>query len=341
MDASPNGATSFHFSTDAFPERQRLAAWQEVFGRTVCNLDIEPFDVDSFHSEATVCQMPGLGVLFGTGSVRLFRHTRELIKDGDLSFLAAPSCSYAATQLGRRIECRAGDGVLFTNAEVARVELAAASRFTTFRVPAAAIEPLVGDVSAAVARIVPASTVALLLLVRYLKSAVDTDALATPGLQQIAVTHVYDLLALALGATRDGAEIAKGRGLRVARLTAIKADILAHLGAGDLSLDAVAKRQGISPIYVRKLFEGEDTSFTLFVLDQRLARAHRLLSDPRLADRSIGELAIQAGFNDLSYFNRAFRRRYGATPSDVRAQTRGETQGRTTRRTGLAIQNMD
>ncbi|RVC16943.1 AraC family transcriptional regulator, partial [Mesorhizobium sp. M7A.F.Ca.AU.002.02.1.1] len=25
------------------------------------------------------------------------------------------------------------------------------------------------------------------------------------------------------------------------------------------------------------------------------------------------------GFNDLSYFNRAFRRRYGATPSDVRA----------------------
>jgi hypothetical protein len=33
---------------------------------------------------------------------------------------------------------------------------------------------------------------------------------------------VHDLTALALGASRDAAEIAKGRGLRAARLNAIK-----------------------------------------------------------------------------------------------------------------------
>ena len=159
---------------------------------------------------------------------------------------------------------------------------------------------------------------------RYLKSAIDTDALITPGLQHIAVTHVYDLLALALGATRDAAEVAKGRGLRAARLSAIKADILAHLGMRDLSLDTVAKRHGISPIYVRKLFESEATSFSQFVLGERLARAHRLLSDPRFANRSIAALALEAGFGDLSYFNRAFRRRYGVSPSDVRAVAKGE-----------------
>ncbi|RUX33774.1 helix-turn-helix domain-containing protein, partial [Mesorhizobium sp. M7A.F.Ca.CA.002.09.1.1] len=37
------------------------------------------------------------------------------------------------------------------------------------------------------------------------------------------------------------------------------------------------------------------------------------------AGRSITAIAYEAGFNDLSYFNRAFRRRYDATPSDVRA----------------------
>jgi AraC-like DNA-binding protein len=152
----------------------------------------------------------------------------------------------------------------------------------------------------------------------------ETPAL-NHDLAQLAVSHIYDLAALALGATRDAAEAAKGRGLRAARLTAIKADILDRLGARDLSLDAVAKRQGISPIYVRKLLESEDTSFTQFVLEERLARAYRLLSDPRRTERTIAALALEAGFGDLSYFNRAFRRRYGASPSDVRAAVKGAT----------------
>jgi AraC-like DNA-binding protein len=55
------------------------------------------------------------------------------------------------------------------------------------------------------------------------------------------------------------------------------------------------------------------------VLDQRLARAHCMLGDPRFADRTISAIAFAAGFGDLSYFNRVFRARYDATPSDVRA----------------------
>jgi len=55
---------------------------------------------------------------------------------------------------------------------------------------------------------------------------------------------------------------------------------------------------------------------------QRLLRAHRMLSDPARAQRPIGAIAFEVGFGDLSYFNRAFRRRYGVTPSDVRANAR-------------------
>ena len=110
------------------------------------------------------------------------------------------------------------------------------------------------------------------------------------------------------------------RGARAARLRAVKADVMANLGARGLSLAAVAARHNISPSYVRKLFEGEGTSFTDFVLNERLARAHRLLADPRHAGRTVGNIALEAGFGDLSYFNRAFRRRFGDTPSGIRAQ---------------------
>jgi AraC-like DNA-binding protein len=68
------------------------------------------------------------------------------------------------------------------------------------------------------------------------------------------------------------------------------------------------------------LFETEGASVTAFVVRQRLALAHRLLLDRRMAEHTISAIAFQAGFNDLSHFNRAFRRQFGATPSDVRQQ---------------------
>jgi AraC-like DNA-binding protein len=95
-------------------------------------------------------------------------------------------------------------------------------------------------------------------------------------------------------------------------------DISANLADGDLSVAEVAQRQRVTPRYVHKLFETEGLTFSSFVLGQRLARAHRTLSDPRFADRTIGSVAFDVGFGDLSYFNRTFRRHYGATPGEIR-----------------------
>jgi AraC-like DNA-binding protein len=50
----------------------------------------------------------------------------------------------------------------------------------------------------------------------------------------------------------------------------------------------------------------------------RAERAHAALIAPVRPDQRIATIAFQTGFNDLSYFNRAFRRRYGKSPSDVR-----------------------
>jgi AraC-like DNA-binding protein len=136
------------------------------------------------------------------------------------------------------------------------------------------------------------------------------------------VAHVCDLLAVALGATCDAAQVAEARGVRAARLHAIKADVMAALGRAELSVAHVAKRHQVTPRYVQMLFEAEGTTFSQFVREQRLDRARRMLVDPLLRGRSISAIAYSVGFGDLSNFNHAFRRRYGASPSDVRAATR-------------------
>jgi AraC-like DNA-binding protein len=50
------------------------------------------------------------------------------------------------------------------------------------------------------------------------------------------------------------------------------------------------------------LFESEGTTFSRFLLDQRLARAHRMLSHPRLAERSA--IAYEAGWRCLEFQSR-------------------------------------
>src|SRR5215211_1254719 len=72
-----------------------------------------------------------------------------------------------------------------------------------------------------------------------------------------------------------------------------------------------AAHLGVTPRYVHMLFATEAASFSEFVLAQRLVRAHQMLTDPRCIGRPISAIAFDAGFSDLSHFNRTFRRRFG------------------------------
>jgi AraC-like DNA-binding protein len=314
----PNANVStFRVSTRYFPKRERLTAWREIFGRTVCSLDIDPVTANQFRSEATGWRLPGLGLLTGSTSGVRLTHSRELIADDDLSFMTGPIPKWTASQLGRHPVLGAGDGVLMNNAEVGAMTLAQETRFLTFRVPVAAIAPLVPDVGAVVARRVPADCEALRLLTRYLEILQDTSALATPQLQDLATTHVYDLLALALGATYEAGEIANGRGLRAARLQTIVAEIKAHFAEPGFSPGHVASRLGVSPRYVQDVLHDTGVSFTERVMEMKLQKARAMLAGAGAL--KIIDVAYGCGFGDISYFNRCFRRRFGAAPSEFRA----------------------
>src|SRR5215470_13089706 len=226
---------------------------------------------------------------------------------------------------GREVISHPGDAVLISCAEPnagRRITPRERGRFFVLLLPRAALAPLVTNLDDAVLRLIPRGTGALKLLANYVAILGDDEALAAPDLPRLVVTQIYDLAALAIGATRDAAAIAEGRGVRAARLRAIKADIAEHLAQDDLTVATVASRQRISESYVRKLFESEGSSFSECVLGQRLIRAHRMLTDPRFAGRSITSVAFDAGFGDVSYFNRSFRRRFGATPSEIRAEAK-------------------
>jgi AraC-like DNA-binding protein len=188
--------------------------------------------------------------------------------------------------------------------------------------PRKALAPLVPRLDDAVMCPISRDNGALRLLKSYVRILNEDPPPAAPEIEHLVVTHVHDLVALVIGASRDAAAIAAGRGVRVARYAAIKADIAARLSDQGLAVGSVAARHGITPRYVQMLFEADGTTFTHYVLNRRLALAHRLLTDPRHARSTVTAVALAAGFGDLSSFNRAFRRVYGASPSEVRAAVR-------------------
>jgi AraC-like DNA-binding protein len=308
-------------STRGLPARDRLPFWRDEFGRKFCHLDIEPISEGPLRAEVSLRGLPGLSTMECISSPMRQRRTPEFVADGDDSICLPMNLSGAITfsQCGREVSLVPGEAVVVLNAEPAVMIHSQVHAFG-LAVPRAALSPLVASVEDAAMRVISGSNNgALRLLTAYLKALREGLPLATPELRHRIATHVHDLVAMAIGTTPDGTAIAAERGVRAARLAAIKADIMARLDRRDLSLTTMAARQRVTPRYVQMLLESEGTTFSQFVLEQRLARAHQMLTDPRHAGWSIIAVALAAGFGDLSHFNRNFRRRYGATPSDVRA----------------------
>jgi AraC-like DNA-binding protein len=210
-----------------------------------------------------------------------------------------------------------GEGIAFLGAEpvIAKVSNIEALNLA---VPRSALTPLVADVASKTMQVIPFGCEALRLLARYAEILREDTAPTTPEARHLLATHFCDLIAMALGATRSGVEIAESRGIRAARLRSVKADILSHLGDLSLSVEAVALRQRMTPRYVHMLFESEPLTFSQFVLENRLIQAVRVLTDRRFDHMNISSIAFEVGFRDLSYFNRAFRRRFSGTPSEFR-----------------------
>jgi hypothetical protein len=101
------------------------------------------------------------------------------------------------------------------------------ARYVAFRIPRKTITPMARDLSTILSRRMPQSE-ALRLLANY-ATALDDRALTSPVLRQAFATHIVDLVALAIGANSEAAEVARGRGLQAARLKAIKDEILARI----------------------------------------------------------------------------------------------------------------
>jgi AraC-like DNA-binding protein len=311
-------------AADAVQVQAQASEVESLHDRGVTWVSFKPMPDLACGIDFTLRKFPDLGLLSGTVQGVRHEHARRDSGDGDDDFSFHMNLSGLSLVTGQRGETtlRDGDAMLLSYSVSRTIRRPDLVDHRVIRLPRAALGSLVRNIDDAVLCRIPRGTGMLRLLRSYVDAVFNDPVLAIPQMRQLIAAQLCDLVAVTLGATRDATAVAEERGIRAARLHAIKGDIEAHLTIGDLSPGAVAKRQQISDSYIRKLFESEGTSFSQFVLGRRLDRARRMLTDHGLASRSIASIAFDAGFGDLSYFNRTFRRCYGLTPSEVRDAVR-------------------
>jgi AraC-like DNA-binding protein len=318
MSSEIRAGASFELSTHGVAPSLGLATLRELFDSKVqLRFDADP--EQQVEARMTVHGLPGLRYAKMVSSMNVsLERPRQMLSDceDDICLIVSTGGPITIEQRKQQSQANDGEGVLLVYREAATLRFQAMN-YVAVRVPYAALAPLTKDIAADAGRRIRRDTTALALLEAYIGSL--PTRIADPQLNVLVTTHVYDLMALAIGASREGAEIAAQRSLKTARLQAIKAALVKDR---DLSIHEIARDQAVSPRYVQKLFDEAGTTFTEFVLSLRLEAARMMLVSPRFAHWTVTGISQEAGFGDLSYFNRRFKARYGQTPSEVRAHSR-------------------
>lgn len=317
-----SGFPRIQFSTDDLPSKNRAELVRDFYGRIMQRMDYAPLSEREIHLEANVLPLPGVTFSESRSSSIVVERTTSLVTDArdDVLLTLVSGGSLWTSSRSPDVAVAAGDFLLCSLNHRFKLALPGEMKYSgTVQMPRSSLAGLVDRIDDPPARSLSSRLPQLRLLFTYVKS-LDADALASEHLQRAVAQHMLDLVALALGATPDAAEIARERGVRAGRLAAAKSIIRSMLEEPLLRPADVAKRLGVTPRYLHMLFEGEGATFAEFVTEQKLGRAYRALRRPANLGRRIIDIAFDAGFADIRTFNRAFRRRYGMTPSEARDQ---------------------
>lgn len=297
--------------------REAVRQWQDWAAKTIAPIDVCVFDTDSFAARWTS---------HGVGQLRLLRldaPAQRVVHCGaesgagsatpSIQLVYARSGALKTRVGGKRFTVRPGEFVLLDNTRFYQMEMDSPHEAVDLMMPLGWLDRYLPDPGALLGRPVCAREgwgAPLGSLLETMAQGIDNTPLPRPMIAE----QVGTLLTLATGFHEPATE-SRHRG-QLARqiLRRIETDF----ADPELSPEGLAAELGISKRYLQTLLAGSGTSFVQELNATRLDRASDMLTDRRAASLSVGEIAYRCGFLDPGYFARAFRKRFGATPSQWR-----------------------
>ena len=309
------------FSTDALPEAHRFEALREMFASGLARVDVTAPDVKEVRATAIMRPLNELRLIeFDVGPVS-FTRTKELLRDGDDGFtlvICTGGGFDAVNPEGDGATIRSGMAALVSHRVTGGTRTHAASTEMSLVLPRNLLGQAVRDPDRVVGAPPPGGFAALGLLIHYVRCLAQEWERLPANLAGLVEAHLLDLVAQAYDPAGQWARAAAHDGVRTARRRRLLELLAERFSNPDASPASFATALGVSPRQVHSLLEDTGRTFSEHLREHRLQAARRMLKSPRFAGWRVIDIALEAGFSDLSYFNRNFRRRFGGTPQSFR-----------------------
>lgn len=307
-------------STSNFSKPELIATTEKA------NITLYPGHVPSIHLKGHV--LPSLCFYHIDYSPHIIRYTkshRAAETQDNLTLIMPMSSVQLKFQNAVSVDLLQGDAILIPNDISYTIDAFHSGNAMVIKYSEALITPRIANLGDCLMKKITTTTTSTPeweLLKNYVAVLAKIPDELSSEFTQLASSQIMDLLILLLGAKKEEVEFVKNGGLRSVRMRAIKHDIQRHLTDNTLSINQVAMRQGISPQYIRSLFNTEGLTFSDYVNQVRLEHAYQILNNPLNHQLNILTIAYNLGFNNVSWFNNLFKKRFGMNPSDVRELTK-------------------
>jgi AraC-like DNA-binding protein len=300
----------------------RIDDLRELVSQRLLNLDFQKIDDSPFQSSIrSVVRSPDLHAVRWTHSPGLTFRDHRLVKDGDesMSLIYPVNCTITVTHLDREQRLTPGHSMLLRHDAVGSIGAHQACRFVALVIAPTTLEKGGLLDRGLLAESWPDQIPALRLLKAYMSVLAAARVQRPPDrLEEAAGRHIIELIQLAVSQMSDRPIRVDTEAIAHARLAVVLAFLRREFRQPGLNVTVTAAAHNLSPRYLHRLMERANIRFTAYVNELRLNAAHAALQDTRRL--SVSAIALDVGFSDLAHFNRLFKKRFGVTPSDVRAR---------------------
>ena len=249
-----------------------------------------------------------------------------MVKDGDDRF-SLVACVGGAYDImmphGEPVHVAAGTAGLMSHRLPNRTVALGNSQEKTLVFPRELISHVLRNPDELIGAVPQGGLVAIRLMASYMSELLNETKPILPKMQEMIEGHVLDLVANAYDPSGDWSRAAPNDGVNAARLQQILRQVSESFSLRDLNAEAIAATNGISSRMVHQLLVETGQTLSEHVMEHRLQAARQALQNERFLSKRVSEIAFDAGFSDVSYFNRCFRQRFGDTPTGFRPEAGG------------------
>lgn len=309
-----------HFSTDNESESHRLAWLKEIIGREYANVEVTPYQNEPIYNDMAIYPWQN-GVRLSpirTNSLQIERLSREPTEIEQDCYFAVllTSGMYKLEQGGREVFLEEGDMALYDATEWHRITMPEAASKILITIPRHLLNERINSVANLTAKKISAKLGIGAVTSSFIQTTVNQLNYIDKSSFLDMAEPVLDILTLSLNQLNPSSFQLSGT--QSSTLFHVKRYIQKHCDNSELTPEIISQAVGLSVRYINTLFNAEDTSLMRYVTQQRLYLVHRHLSSKSYLHRSITELAMQFGFNNMAHFSRVFKTKYGVSPRQFR-----------------------